>query len=114
MKKLIINRKKWYRGKGGKGSFLVLSDGPQGGKMCCLGFLGLACGISARSMTDVSTPSDVLSDKIRKKWPEGLIGTNVGACLIATNDEGGMTARKRESELKRLFKEIDYRVEFKG
>ena len=38
---VVIDRAKWHRGKGGPGSKLITFDG----KMCCLGFDALACGL---------------------------------------------------------------------
>ena len=41
MKKLVIDRKMWFRGDGGVLSALVRADD---GRMCCLGFLGCSVG----------------------------------------------------------------------
>lgn len=54
--KLVIDRSKWLRGEGSEKSFLLRSTD---GKMCCLGFFGLACGLTAERITDVDAPTDI-------------------------------------------------------
>lgn len=54
--KLVIDRSKWLRGEGSERSFLLRSTD---GKMCCLGFFGLACGLTAERITDVGAPTDI-------------------------------------------------------
>jgi hypothetical protein len=56
MKKLEISRKEWLRGGPSMKSFLYR---PDDGKMCCLGFLGRACGLTVKEMEYSSYPSNV-------------------------------------------------------
>lgn len=51
--KLVINRGLWHRGQGSRDSKLRRASD---GKMCCLGFLGAAIGLTSEQMTDVSAP----------------------------------------------------------
>lgn len=49
MIQVIVDRKTWYRGKGGTQSRLVR---PFDNKKCCIGFLGLALGLTEEEMND--------------------------------------------------------------
>ncbi len=62
--KVIVDRKKWYRGKGGDHSkLLIVADDfvadTDVGKMCCLGFAALALGIPKSLITGMQTPRDL-------------------------------------------------------
>src|SRR6478736_6393894 len=50
---VVIDRAKWHRGKGGPGSKLITFDG----KMCCLGFDALACGLKHDDINLVCDPA---------------------------------------------------------
>lgn len=56
---LVIQRSKWLRGDDGKSdsSLLRSSDG----KMCCLGFLSLACGLTKSQIKDKPAPSELFA-----------------------------------------------------
>jgi hypothetical protein len=65
--KVVIDREKWYRGKSGAGSrLLVRSDDPaRDGKMCCLGFAALAAGFTEDEIRGYGTPAHLnLRDEI--------------------------------------------------
>jgi hypothetical protein len=66
--KLTIDRKKWLRGTGD--SFLL---SPRDGKMCCLGFYALACGLTENDIRDQLTPVGVYKQH-DKRMPEWLFG----------------------------------------
>ena len=116
-KKLVIDRKKWFRGQGDEFSKLVLSDG----NMCCLGFLGVECEIPKKNMKDKGTPENVIKLK-RKMWPSKVISldddwsygynTKWTDNAMFINDDSDITEKQRESKLKTHFKKIGYIVSF--
>ncbi len=57
LKKFIVQKSKWLRGEGP--SRLPRSCD---NKMCCLGFVSLACGLERDDILDVSLPSGVYSN----------------------------------------------------
>lgn len=57
---VTVDRSKWLQGEGEEDSYLYR---PDDGKMCCLGFVGLAAGLSEEIMADVSTPSGLITDQ---------------------------------------------------
>lgn len=108
--KLTITRSEWLRGEGFLPSRLVRS---QDNKMCCLGFLGVACGIPKEKMMNIGSPFYLNQNK----WPEKLISnldTGFGACqnLMAINDTQSLNDPEREAELTKEFASIDIQVEF--
>lgn len=110
--KFTIQRSRWYRGDGGMDSKLVRGDGT----MCCLGFLGEACGLPTEVMRDLSTP-DAMSKEYRVLWPSGILDTHgidtlTTHKLVTANDARGMPDGVREEELTALFKTIHIDVEF--
>lgn len=113
MKKLIITRSKWFRGKGSERSALLTRNG----KMCCLGFLGLACGLQKKDMRNSGAPSEI-SEELLAKWSKGIIRSNamdsaLGVIMMGINDDPSLKPKYREVRLKGLFERINYRVEFK-
>lgn len=111
--KLTIQRSIWYRGHGGHSSRLR----QQNGTMCCLGFLGLACGIPAEALEDQARPRELTPEQ-RKKWPAGLLCEDLSedsataVRLMLSNDAHSLTGAKREKKLTALFETIDIQVEF--
>ena len=90
------------------------------GKMCCLGFLGKACGATDKQIYMINTPEE--ADKV--KWPEFLIETlssdltgNSDICnhLMIINDsqDKNLSDREREKKLKEIFKKNGIQVTFK-
>lgn len=67
MKKLEISRKEWLRGGPSRESCLYR---PEDGKMCCLGFLGRAHGLSNEDMEHRLYPSSV--EDYRESGPQKL------------------------------------------
>lgn len=53
--KLTIDRRKWWRGQGSINSTLLSTTEPNEGKMCCLGFLSLACGYDEKDIRNLRT-----------------------------------------------------------
>lgn len=118
-KKLVIDRKIWYRGKGSENSALVATTH---NKMCCLGFLGTSCGFKKKDMLHIDTPAN-LSYKLGvsiAKWPDGVVnelGTFAANSKWTTqamkiNDNGEISDKMREAELKKHFKQIGYLISF--
>lgn len=85
--------------------------------MCCLGFLGLACGLKKAQILDADSPETV-DRSLWDKWSKGMItrGINSALCqeMMDTNDTMDLEEEFRETKLKKLFKRIGYKVEFKG
>ena len=107
--KLIIDRAKWLRGDE-RSCLLRVEDR----KMCCLGFLGLACGAVEDEITACPSPSSA----VQVPWPSGLIvrKRNTPACssLMLVNDDPTLSDTDREAELTRLFRQLNIEVEFTG
>jgi len=103
--KLVIDRSKWLRGEGDMQSRLIR---PSDGKMCCLGFYGLALGVSRDAMLDRSTPAQAMrkgGDQF-PPWTEavqGLDEVNVCARLMSENDTVELSAAERERRITELF-----------
>lgn len=115
MFKFVVRREFWYRGNGSEESNLVLRNG----KMCCLGFLGLACGIDEELMVGIGSPDDLESWPARELWPikirpvvEGNSDLTNNLMFVNDNDEPGYTDKQRESKLKELFATADIEVVF--
>jgi hypothetical protein len=114
--KLTIDRDKWLRGEGSDNSALIRSAD---GKMCCLGFLGVACKIPKRALTSVPSPICVHSKfQNRKVWKhlfDADENVNNSLCqqLIVANDSAHNKATK-ETRIATLFRKIGVEVEFVG
>lgn len=102
---LVIDRSKWLRGEGGGDSCLLR---PSDGKMCCLGFVGLACGLTAKELTNKSAPLDVPSSL----WPDFLQQTDGSDRFVEINDDEHISDVVREADLRLEFEKHGVRVEF--
>lgn len=120
--KFVIDRNQWLRGNGVESSLRRIDDG----KMCCLGFYGLACGIPVDEIVDHGDPSDTEGDTLTK-WPEWLLQElppdegqwystweNTTACgdLIEANDSKEIEDPERERKIAAIFAEHGIAVEF--
>jgi hypothetical protein len=113
--KLTIDRKRWLRGD--RDSALLRPDG----KMCCLGFLGLACGLTTADIYDIASPASVLN---REKFPEFLFkpdaqseaiymfNSGIAKQLMNINDLLELTDSEREAQLRDIFDLHGIEVEF--
>lgn len=126
--KLIIDRKKWVNGSNRSSKSFgtsMLLNGKN--KMCCLGFLGQACGLDDADMLGVGTPAGISDDKVSlvkgtyfrklftvEKNTRHKFQTNVCYDLVNTNDDNNISNKERESKLKVLFKKIGVNVSFVG
>lgn len=113
---LTISRKRWLTAKDvneDKALFSMLYR-PKDRKMCCLGFLGRACGAKVSELANKGSPSDVK----QVNWPAGMLkeiegyggGTRIDDSdfsfeMMKANDSNELTQRQREKEIRRLFKE---------
>jgi len=134
VKSFTVERKNWYRGKGDEKSRLLNNSG----KMCCLGFYALACGLDKKVIKNVPDPVGVVnltkdgtttdgSDKVIKRksevvWETKLVANdrygspdNSGITydLMGVNDDPYLTDEQREKELTYLFKGLGIKVNFK-
>lgn len=118
--KLKIDRAKWHTGRYGDdkpedvGAVALLNSQ---GFMCCLGFLGLACGYQPSDLDDKGEPQNL--DDL-EKWPESIIDeetwndTDLAGRLMETNDDHNDTDEAREGRVTELMAEGDIEVEFVG
>lgn len=123
-KKFVVKRSEWYRGKGWSYSALFRrSDG----KKCCLGFCAIQlCEATEKQIEGLGSPHSTVNrcnDPLT--WPAGFI---VGAgtydnplfktnsalvCnIISVNDDLYIDEPQRESELTKLFAQLNIDVEF--
>lgn len=121
IKELKIDRAKWTgvdRDIPGwrDDNALVTKDG----RMCCLGFLGAACGITDKTMRDKGMPDD-LGGRNNSKWPKAFRPSeneeyHTGPMWRAAslNDKPEMPLKEKERKLKLLFKENGIKLTFHG
>lgn len=116
MKEFTIYRDKWNRGKKFGTTFLLNED--DNNNMCCLGFLGKACGISLKRMQNKSMLFNVKKNSHRN-YP--ILDGEFSWCSFSQlNDKRwelynniAYSEKKREKELKIMFEEIGFKVQFK-
>lgn len=114
MKTLVIDKSQWYRGMIESSMLRRPSDG----KMCCLGFYALSCGLSKDAITTRRAPSEVDS------WDTNLIkvtpsGTRINSSLCCrlmryNDDDSGISDAVRQKRLRILFKRLGVKVVFKS
>jgi len=114
VKSFNIERKRWYRGRGGDGSALLRDDG----QMCCLGFYALARGLTPDQIENVADPSEVAGDGLTR-WPAWMmedldrrVQSAYTEALIDVNDDPGLNERERESAIRKMFASNGVRVRF--
>lgn len=114
--KLKIDRAIWCRGNinlSSSGESQLLTDN---GTMCCLGFVGVACGIKEKDLFDVADPFD-LTGKAKKIWPTDDDNYHAGDILndlLYENDNPNITEKKREVRIINLMKRAGVKVTFYG
>lgn len=126
--KLFIERSRWARGTG----FGKLIDSANGDRMCCLGFLGMACGATdtpgdytgglipafdddGKAIRTSGIRDQTLPDYDQSFWPPWLFDTadvptesldpfeSVMALLAYTNDNVALSERERESKIAEIM-----------
>lgn len=91
-------------------------------KMCCLGFLGRACGISANNMLERSSPDDLPGAEAARYpsfiayvgVPNSVCHTDLTDDLMQVNDNGRMPDYVRMRVITSLFAEEGMRVRWKN
>ena len=124
MLKVIVDRTRWYRGKGSFGARLRISPGQMGedtGKMCCLGFACLKTGLTKEQIEGFTFPSDAIKEACMEV-PKGLLGlinvdsnnnTSLLASILANiNDNTSLNDNDRELELIKFGKEAGIKFTF--
>lgn len=110
-----IDRQTWLRGEGGDRSYLYRS---QDGRKCCLGFYGMACGVSVEQMRNVDSPVK-LANKLEAipdgmEWliqQEGDTDENMPdwwhtkdtRALMHINDDEDLLETEREAQITEMF-----------
>ena len=122
--KFTVKRSLWLRGEGSthhNGSFLLRKVD---GKMCCLGFLGLACGYTQDQISGITSPAGLAANGIGDAmYPSKLQSYKPGRRLghgyspeadelMGINDDVTMKDHDREARLTERFKMIGVEVEF--
>lgn len=114
---LVIDRSKWLRGK--RNGRLLRDDG----MMCCLGFLGVSCGIAPEQMLGLMRPD---SEAVATApWPEWLMSPNQTAgwdggercsaeaeLLMGRNDDDDIEEAERERLVAAVFAKHGVEVRF--
>jgi hypothetical protein len=103
--KFIVDRKTWYRGKGGKNSKLLLEDGTR----CCIGFVGQHCGMPDEYLLGQGGVYDVPDDRW-PKWMKNYNGPITEAYSV--NDDATISDAERESKLQEIFRANGDEIEF--
>lgn len=63
MLKVTVKKSEWLRGKGANASRLVALDDKDNVQRCCLGFVGLACGLTDQDMHGYTSPAKFLNEE---------------------------------------------------
>lgn len=107
--KFTVRRKNWLRGVNSC-SYLLNKNG----SMCCLGFLGRACGLKTIDLLHRNSPDSC--DQKRHLYPKSIVNSrNTKLCqkIIDCNDEVYLPVADKEKQLKALFAEGGIEVTFK-
>ena len=122
--KFKIDRGEWYRGKGSRGSALLLKNGMR----CCLGIFGRAIGVPDKCMLGCGAPdssheaiqayehnnqADWLFDKDNNRTMRSQRSKDCTDLMI-TNDAKDLTDEEREEDIIRIFAMNGIEVSFKG
>jgi hypothetical protein len=106
--KFQVKRSLWYRGKTGSALVVEETTPTKARKMCCLGFLGVACGVPRGQMLGISYPS--WAGAPPECWPEGICTEEIDIAKI--NDTYPTDDATREGLLTSKFAELGVQVEF--
>lgn len=118
-KQFTIKRSKWARGANVGGETALL-DKVGNGKMCCLGFFSMACGLTESQIANCEAPED-LSDSARNKlakrarWlldHDGFDNSEACSELVEINDNKRLRGTKREKAIAAKFKSHGITVRF--
>lgn len=113
-----INRATWRCGRNGPhshgiGDTKLINDE---GFKCCLGEIGLQCGVPRGKLIYQPNPCQVIEPT--RTYAAMLIGkfshTLLGAAAMGINDDPRLTRPQREAKLKALFAKSGYLIRFTG
>lgn len=97
---VVIDRRTWYRGKGGACSRLLLDNGMR----CCIGFLGTQIGIKDETMREEADFSAIMPCRQARPFEDDHNDTLNRAYTI--NDDETLTDSQREEALIETGKEM--------
>lgn len=111
--RFTVKRSEWRRGEG-TGSLL------REGRRCCLGFLGIACGLTDADMSEsgMFSGANLPMVDVARQIPaslfnrESMTSTAEAWAIAGTNDNGAITDAEREARLTEQFAAIGIAVEF--
>ena len=112
--KCTVIRDWWLRGGSYEGSSLLSA---KTGKMCCLGFWGLGCGVDPQKLVGSYSPSD-LGEQDRNLFGLGFQiedefnANRLCMLMMETNDDPDITDEEREEMLIKLFTKAGHEIEF--
>ena len=113
-----VKRSEWARG--GKDSVTLLYS-PVTKHRCCLGFFGLACGITDTELAEEGTLASItphrdllISNGMVRRAAYANLGINTDAALdlMETNDNSKIDDTERESKLTTQFATLGHTVLF--
>jgi len=120
IKSLTISTRKWLHG-GRRGPYRAALLDLDTQRMCCLGFLGIACGLKPDDILNVGTPACV-DTKHKKIWPKAARprgGNNTAwvKAAIRINDgeseiKGKLSLEQRKRALRKHFRSIGIALRF--
>ena len=115
IKELVIDRSKWKRGSPNDHDTYLLDDD---GKMCCLGFYALACGVDEESIRNKTEPEflefEIPSLSYDSEETRLIYNTEFTQRAILINDSQSISEDKREEALILLFKKDGTKLSFEG
>jgi hypothetical protein len=105
-----VDRSKWARGGPRGSNYKGLSELVNvQGNMCCLGFLGITCGVEPQDMLQITSPDD-LSEELTAKYPAVASWDQ----FIVINDNSAITDADKEKALRDLAKKNGFLFLFVG
>ena len=107
MIKVVVDRKKWYRGEH-EYSMLLFTNG----KMCCIGFLARVLKYKPKDIRDIATLEGTAQTTIQEQFIDDN-GGNLGKAY-EINDDPTISDSVREKELKQIGKKMGVRFIFKN
>ena len=94
------------------------------GRMCCLGFYTLACGVPVKHLAGRDLPSSLPPSIVKKFLPEFLVyarypagnvpGASDVADALASANDGEARPKEREAKITKLFADVGVTVTFTG
>lgn len=113
--KVVIDRKRWYRGKGDLGNSMLRTPSR---KQCCLGFACRVLGAKAKDILGKAMPDDVSDDidlpglVVPALFSSGKNSSHFSSRAAIINDDMDISDRSRESKLRALAKASGFRFQF--